>query len=72
MCNPQDTGNLPPMCCWHSYLDGRIAGYAEGLVEGRRQVEAELWEDAAVAVRNAAHSIDVMRARERARARWSA
>jgi len=58
-----DEYGLLQQCCFRSHLEGRSIGYAEGISEGRRQVQDESWTLACQVVNGAARSIDVMAAR---------
>lgn len=61
-----DEYGLLPLCCFRAHLDGRSLGYADGVTEGRRQVQDESWSLACRIVNNAGRSVDVMAARRKA------
>lgn len=64
---------LLPLCCFQAHLDGRTIGHAEGVAEGRRQVQDESWNLACQIVNGAAKSIDILAARRKpyARPEWA-
>lgn len=70
-CHTDEFGLLD-IRCLRQLLEAEERAYVRGYAAGRESVYAEIHEDVAQVARNAAYSIDVMRARERAKARWSA
>lgn len=69
-CHTDEFG-LIDLACMRQLLEAEERAYVRGYAAGRESVYAEVHEDVAQVARNAAHSIDVMRARERSKARWA-
>lgn len=70
VCHTDEWG-LFDLACMRQVLEAEERAYVRGYAAGRESVYAEIDADVAQVARNAAYSIDVMRARERAKARWA-